>query len=516
MEIIECAIKLFSLFSGNENAYGEYKFEETGVPGKQKGKARTVINELTEDVWVKHLQGKVGLGIIPIRSNSTCYWGAIDIDIYDGLDLLELSNKLPKELVLCRSKSGGAHIYIFLNEQAPATLIRKKLSMVARLLNHPDAEIFPKQEKLEPEGIGNWINMPYFNYDSTTRYCIRNGMNLELEDFLAEEFRISLEELVAFDPASMLELPEDEEFVDAPPCLQHLIRYGFPQGSRNHALFSLGVYAQKKFITGWEDKLFEYNQRFMGPGSYSEVSAVIRSLQKKSYVYKCSDLPLVTYCDKVTCSMVAFGIKNGNDKEEKNLRPCLIDDVTKVICYIPPVGSKDDPYWVFTIDDKELNVTVDMIKTQSNFAREYIRVFHRAPLFVKDVKWNKALNKALETAEIKDLAPDAGPEGQLWIHIEDFTSSKAKAKVRDEILLGKPWHDDDKIYFRSNDLMKYLDQQRFRHFREADIWGILRRKNAKHQKFNIKGKCCAVWSIDNFAEQNEGFNKEKVPHQETY
>jgi len=514
---VEIVQKLLELFSGNENAHGEFSITESDIKGKAKGKAATLKGPVTFKLWETHISGEKGIGIIPICSDSTCYWGAIDIDVYSGLDLVELSNKLPKELTLFRSKSGGAHIYLFMAQKAPAQLIRKKLALVARLLNYPDAEIFPKQERLDPNQTGNWINSPYFNAEKTSRYCIKNGMSLELIDFIsiADSLRLSLEELVAFDPAAMLEIPADEEFLDAPPCLQHLVKYGFPAGSRNNALFSMGVYAKQKFVNGWEDKLFDYNIRFMGPGTYSEVATIIKNLQKRTYLYKCSDLPLCTYCDKITCRTMPFGIKV-DDKEEKNKRPCVLDAVTKVVCYIPTAGSKDEPSWVFTINDVDFDVSVEMIKSQSYFVREYIRVFLSCPLPVKDVRWNVALNKLLDSAEIKDSAPDAGPEGQFWIHLEDFTNSKSRAKVKDEILLGKPYFENGRIFFRSVDLTKYLDLQRFRHFREADIWSILRRKDAQHFKLNIKGKCVAVWSIEEFKQQNEGFNTEGIPHANDY
>lgn len=509
--------KLLELFSGNEKAHGEYVIVESDIKGKVKGKAQTVKGPLTEKHWENHIKGITGIGIIPIRSDNTCLWGCIDIDIYSGLDLEELSNKLPKELTLFRSKSGGAHIYIFMAQPAPAALIRKKLSLVARLLNYPDAEIFPKQEKLVDKQVGNWINAAYFNSEATSRYCIKNGLSLELEEFvnIANDLRLSLEELVAFDPAAMLEIPNDEEFADAPPCLQHLVKHGFPVGSKNNGLFSMGVYAKMKFVNGWEDKVYEYNIRFMGPGTYSEVSTIIKNLQKRTYVYKCSDIPICTYCDKITCRTVPFGIK-ADDKEEKNKRPCVLDDVDKVVCYIPLPGSKDEPTWVFTIGEVNFDVSVEMIKNQSYFTREYIRVFLRCPLPVKDVRWNMALNKLLESAEICESPSDSGPEGQFWIHLEEFVSSKSRAKVKDEILLGKPYYEHGRIFFRSVDLAKYLDLQRFRHFREADVWSILRRKDAKHYKFNIKGKCVAVWSIEEFSLQNEGFDIKGVPYETEY
>lgn len=35
----------------------------------------------------------------------------------------------------------------------------------------------------------------------------------------------------------------DEEIKDGPPCLQALMRQGFPEGTRNNGLFNIGVYS---------------------------------------------------------------------------------------------------------------------------------------------------------------------------------------------------------------------------------------------------------------------------------
>jgi len=508
---------LHKIFAGLDRAHGEFKIQyKQGA--KAKGEASTVPTGATPELWEKHLNGEVGLGIIPIQADNTCNWGALDIDKYDGLDLETFSQKLPPQLVLCRSKSGGAHIYIFCKPAAPAALIRKKLAIVARAVGHPAAEIFPKQEKLDKGATGNWINMPYFNAQSTTRYGIRGGLQLSLEEFInvVQENTLSLQQLSSFDMESIIEFGDDPEFEDAPPCIKHLVGIGFPSGSRNHGLFSMGVFARKKFPTGWEDKVFEYNNRFMGPGSYSEVAAIIRSLSKKTYIYKCREAPLNTCCNKEVCAKATYGIQPSND-DEKARRPCILDEVElPVICYAPTSGSKNEPYWVFKLRGRSIDVSVDMVRSQAIFAREYLRNYHQVVMPVKEPRWVAKMNELLEDATVKELAPDAGPEGQFWILLENFCSDKARAKVKDELILGKPWHEDGRIYFRSNDLMRYLDQQRFRAFKENDIWIILKRGGAKHHDFTLKGKHISCWSVEAFTEQHEDFEDTPMPQAEKF
>ena len=514
---MDLAYEFNRIFPGNNRAHGEFVIKaQKGA--KATGQAKTVQTPPDEELWRKHLSGELGLGVVPITESSTCSWGAVDVDEYDGLDLEEFSFKLPAPLVMCRSKSGGMHVYLFTQTPVSAGLMRKKLALVARAIGHPNAEIFPKQDVINKGDIGNWINMPYFNSESTTRYCIKGGVPLSAEEFVGyvAENALNMQQLAGYQIESIVDGGEDTEFEDAPPCLQYLVGHGFPPGTRNSALFSMGVFARMKFASGWEDKVFEYNQRFMGPGSYSEVAGIVRSLNKKSYVYKCKDQPLLAVCDKEECANCTYGVQPSKD-DERSKRPCILDQVDRpVTCYAPITSSKDDPYWVFSINGVELNVTVDMCRSQSIFAREYLRQFHRVVLPIKDHKWVKELNEILDEAVIKQLAPDAGPEGQMLVHLEEFCTNKAKAKVKDEMLLGKPWHDEDRIYFRSGDFLKYLDQQRFRAIKGDDIFPILKRGGAKHHQFKLKGKNVKCWSVNVFEEQNEDFDREEMIDESQY
>ena len=512
---VDFVSEFFRIFQGNSRAHGEYKI--TGKQGaKAKGQAKTIATPPSLELWENHLNGTVGLGVVPIRENNTCTWGAVDVDEYEDLDLEDLSFKLPAPLVLCRSKSGGAHIYLFTSQPVPAKLMRKKLALVARAIGRPNEEIFPKQDELDESGIGNWINLPYFNVDSTTRYCLKGGLALSPEDFIAVvgESSLNIQQLVAYQPDSIISDANDDEFEDAPPCLRALVKTGFPAGSRNAALFSMGVYARKKFASGWEDKVFGYNNRFMGPGSYSEVAGIIRSLNKKVYVYKCKDQPLLSVCDKEICIDCNFGVQRSND-EEKSKRPNILDEVIKVTLYDVPDGSKDDPYYVFDFGKKKMNVAVDIILSQTLFKREYFRIFKKLVLPIKDTKWRDSMNALTDPdtnveLEIMQLAPDSGPEGQMWIHLEDFCTNKSQAKVREELLLGKPWHNEKRTYFRSGDFLKYLDQQRFRAIKAADIFPVLKSHGAKHHDFNLKGKHTLCWSVSQFEEQSSGFDREPM------
>ena len=192
--------KLFELFKGLTRAHGRYTVQgRDAKKNKVEGKASTVQNELTEIEWYNHLAGKQGIGVVPINDDNKCSFAAIDIDVYD-LDFNDLEaklNKLKLPLVICRTKSGGAHLYLFLVEPTPAIDVRDRVTQWAVALGFPGVEVFPKQDYLAcPEDVGNWINMPYFDSERTTRYCIKDGKALDVNQFidLAYSERILLED----------------------------------------------------------------------------------------------------------------------------------------------------------------------------------------------------------------------------------------------------------------------------------------------------------------------------------
>ena len=76
------AEQFFELFQGSEIAHGTFVVGQSNGQVKQQGTASVVRLPTTVEHWEDHLSGGTGLGIIPIRTDNTCYWGAIDIDDY--------------------------------------------------------------------------------------------------------------------------------------------------------------------------------------------------------------------------------------------------------------------------------------------------------------------------------------------------------------------------------------------------------------------------------------------------
>ena len=66
--------------------------------------------------------------------------------------------------------------------------MRAKLKMIASMMGHARAEIYPKQDYLRADrgDTGSFLNLPYHGNEKTVRYAFNvNGEGLNLSEFLS-------------------------------------------------------------------------------------------------------------------------------------------------------------------------------------------------------------------------------------------------------------------------------------------------------------------------------------------
>lgn len=511
----ELAAEFHQLFFGLERAHGKYVLgTASGAKAKVGGKARTVQEPVTDAVWQAHLEGRVGLGVVPICDDNTCLWGAIDIDIYDGLhhgDLATRINGMGLPLVVCRTKSGGAHLYLFLSEPVKATLVRSKLlEWTVALGYNKSTEIFPKQDTLKSDSdTGNWINMPYFDADQTMRYAVVNNEALEAEEFIeyAKAAKVDAVELAGIrvtTPSTSQPKPSaggcDFNYGDAPPCLERIISEGCPEGYRNDVLFSLGVYARLKHGDDWEDELDELNHAVMDPPLKSrEVLVVAKSLNKKNYFYKCNQPPLHGFCNKELCKTRTFGIDGHGSSPYPIDRP-----VQK--------HNTDPPTYSFRIGSTEVrNLPSEVWLCEQKFrVAVYEATNFLAPRMKAD-SFDAMIRDLSSDMEIIGAPEDASAPGQLLSLVKHFCTGKALAATKDEILLGRPWINNDRVYFRQQDLANYLKNHGFRALPTTKYFAALKRYGAESTVLSIKSHSTYLWNMPVFHEDDQPLDVPAVP-----
>ena len=479
---MELAEQYMSLFEGLGRAYGTFAVKDTSKT-KHKGVAQTIKGDVSVHLWMEHLGGKKGLGIVPINDENNCRFGAIDIDEYD-ISIKKIIHKL-RELKVkvhpCRSKSGGLHVYLFTSEWVPAELMRNKLEHISAMIGFGGSEIFPKQSKiLAARGdIGSWINMPYFNRQDTTRYgyapdCSKLASGRFVE--LALKNRYNLKELQNLDSSS------GNECSDGPPCLQHLCNVGFPEGSRNDGLFNIGVYLRKSKPDTWKLEVEKYNHKYFKPPLLiNEVKEVIKSVAKKDYIYTCARPPISLHCNISTCRTRKFGV--GSENALPNMH-----SLTKF--------NTDPPIWFLDVDGGgRLELTTDDLQIQKRFQRRCIDCLNIMPTKIKENEWASMVNTLLEKCNIIEAPPDSSLGGQLMEHVYNFISQRAIGLSREELVRGKPVYLDGYFYFRIGDLCSYLERHNFRDFKVNKVTSILRQNGAEHHFFQVEGKGVNCWKL---------------------
>jgi hypothetical protein len=487
-----------ALFSGFSKAHGQYTIKKTDEGGKKTGQAITRLEPASLDHYHNHLKGDYGLGIIPLTDDDGCYFSAIDIDTKDEqgaprkVDPVGLAKQLEvmkSPLLVCQSKSGGAHVYAFFKTEEPADDVRDYMEGVAAKLGYGGAEIFPKQStRGGPDDVGNWINLPYFGGQ---RACfLPEGGQLSLGEFLntAEGHQFSLLglEQPAGGTSGGSEADDGSIFADGPPCLRHLeYNGGFPSGTRNEGLFNVAVYLKKRYGDEWKSHLSLYNAQMCDPPLGAKELAVIeKSADRKDYQYRCKQAPIAAHCQRRTCLKRRFGVGRTDGGK----------DISSLTFYRTN-GSEDAVYVGCEIGGKRILVQADDFFQVGKLNRI---VWARCGFMASSLnqgRWQEFITRLGQEADVQDIPSEFGEAGYLWVHIEDFLSQKAQAKTVDEILLGKPFLEDSRVWFRQADLADWLGSRRVQYGTHQRLTHLLRDKGGEDKVRKVGKKATRLWSL---------------------
>ena len=254
----------YSLFQGLQRGYGiidahgEYAYKY-GTPDPE--------------LYKQHLEGKLSLGIVPINEDSKCKFGCLDFDDhkkggvkkdFDYKTLLDKIKFLKLPLTVFKSKSGGAHAYLFLDKFYKAIDVRHILKKMSYALGYErdEVEIFPKQDSLGHKDQGSFINLPY-----------KGGNSRVLIDFEGNELPM-LEGLLY----ASKRLTNNDNWSKF-----KLLDHGKVQ-KRNERTFAATAFL-KKHYEDWQDRVVKYNDLFNEPPLEEKelFQTVIKSNEKKDY-----------------------------------------------------------------------------------------------------------------------------------------------------------------------------------------------------------------------------------------
>ena len=455
------------LFAGRPDAHGYYHRPQEQLGGvKREAKRGTLEEQVTDQHWDDHLNGEVGLGIVPVMIGDVVNWGCIDVDKYEGMGALAVKiekriQKLGLPLVVTRSKSGGAHCWVFFSKPAPAYQVIEKLKEWTELIGFKPGQkvdIFPAQESIANLDAGSWVNLPYFdaNHDAQDRVGYgTQGQVLTLDEFLAHANNRMIH------PADLDRVDEDIEKVEvageevprdhmqAPPCIQSMIVNGVTD-SRNNALRQATVYLHRAFNDDWQDRSSEFNQTFMDPPlPYSEVGPLIRNIEAKgqSARYFCDRAPMVNACNKAECLKRDFGI---GDKTVQNVE----FEIQRIVKH-----NGDIPFYEVFIEGKAIRVAFEVLMSKRNFALAAGKVLDKMPRIPKKFDWDDYVNSIMVSNKFSvEESFEALTNGHqaLAIFHEWAKNSVMKTEHIDRILEGVPVYHDNVLTFMPSELNRNL------------------------------------------------------------
>jgi len=332
--------KYIKFFDGFRKAYGTAELknaERDPDSGKLKlpnGAYGWTHQELTDDIYEKHLNGTLSIGVQACTENSEARFGVIDIDpkSYDNFDKKLIIDKIQEyklPLIPVLSKSGGMHLYLFMGSFVLATKIVSFLSNLLPIFKlPPNCEIFPKQTQLtkDPESgktnVGQFINLPYFKKSE------RLAINLDGKPFTFDEF-IAVIESNTVSEKGLKEITEsiekkdlegvDSDFDDGPPCLAHLSKIMKNPGfdGKDRFMYNYHVFVKMKYPDDWQQRVMNAPVKYFEPvhanaWEAKTVSAKVRSWTKSEKGYTCTQSPISDYCKKGICVKKQYGILAGS------------------------------------------------------------------------------------------------------------------------------------------------------------------------------------------------------------
>ena len=325
--------KFINIFEGLSSAYGQFRKDNNRLAVKVEGKSFIEKKPVTKELWQNHLNGTgPNLGVFPLTREGTCKWGAIDIDVnnFDYEDLLNRIRKQKLPLIMFRSKSGRAHVYMFMKDFTPAQEVQTVMKKFAGKLGLADKldRVYPMQTSLSKNDFGSWLNMPYYNQEETSTCAYKDNFDgATIEEFFEmydKYVQTDLSQHLVEEVKQNIKKPKEKTLEDfLLPCTKNCLKLNnnkIPDENRNDYLFHMYTWSMRAVEKGVkkipeyskmdaETLLKYFNQEYMArPVEEKEIQNTIFKSKDKEYKYLCKKPTITKYCDSSACTRHLCGI----------------------------------------------------------------------------------------------------------------------------------------------------------------------------------------------------------------
>ena len=234
------------------------------------------------------------------------------------------------------------------------------------------------------------------------------------------------------------------------------------------------------------------------PLPLNEVNIVAKQLERKDYAYKCSDAPINAHCNKELCQTRKHGIGAA-------IQGAAIANLRKY--------NSNPPVWFLDVNGEPLELDTEGLMSQPTFQKACMEQLNFMPRSVSKQVWEGRIGGLMN--EMKDnesaiieVAEDASISGQFYDYLEEFCVHLQKANDKEEILLKRPWTDEDTgvTLFRLKDFEAFLKRNKFFEYKPHKIAQRLRDIGGESRLIKIKGRPVRVWQIPSFDNVEVEFN----------
>ena len=529
--------RFIKIFEGLDRAYGQFKRNDSRVSVKVEGKPWVEHKPLQKQLWENHLMGiGVSLGVFPLTDEGTCKWGAIDIDV-DGLDYEELLKKIREfklPLIMFRSKSGRAHVYLFMKNFTSAEEVRLVMKKFASKLGLADKldRIYPMQTELGEKDTGSWLNLPYFNHEEGSRYAYKDDFDAaSIEEFFKMHEQYAQENL---DEYLVEEIKTTKKVKNTNleslllPCQKNCLKLNdnkVPSDiGRNDFLLHSLVWA--KIAEKHTKKIEEYKhldskgllkhfnkKYFKEPLPEDEMEKTIFKSEDKEYKYLCKRPKIKKYCDPSACVRHICGITQEQALELVEAKEAL-GQITQH-CSDPPIFYESVDV---KTDDKggHKRIRIEMDGSFFLYKDKYLTQLanaghfpHDSILDMKSVEFRKMNLARLAIRNYEKAEEEATPEYEFKMLMWDFLSKCTVSVIKSDLHDGACYYNQKtkEMDIRLPKLLSYLSANRDRRsIRKLtfDLKHILKAKKINGTVKNALGKLksCPTWR---FKEDRENF-----------
>ena len=160
-----------------------------------------------------------------------------------------------------------------------------------------------------------------------------------------------------------------------------------------------------------------------------------------------------------------------------------------------------------------MELDTESLLSQPTFQKACMEQLNFMPRSVRKETWEARISALLNEmkendAAIIEVAEDASTSGQFYDYLEEFCRHLQQAQEREEILLRRPWTDEEAhlTYFRLRDFENFLKKNKFFEYKSHKIAQRLRDINGSSTVMKISNRSVRVWAIPAHRNTDHEFN----------